>query len=181
MDRIPATLPDWLSTAPTPEQQIALPRFPITADQVHTEQITFEAAFEPVLDILVEGGSVTKYIENDIRNINYGRFMRWIKKDPTRVQRYEEAQEIGTEALLEKMDRIADGTDNEMEDIDRSKLRLSQYKFKVQSHNKRRYGESKQVELSTTVNIDVRALLDKREQQISALGGVTIDGDFTKE
>jgi hypothetical protein len=181
MDRIPATLPDWLSSAPTPAQQTALPRFPVTADQVHNEMITFEAAFEPVLDILVEGGSVTSYIDNDPRNINYGRFMRWIKKDPTRVQRYEEAQEIGTEALLEKMDRIADGTDNEMEDIDRSKLRLAQYKFKVQSHNKRRYGESKQVDLTTNVNIDVRALLDKREQQISALGGVTIDGDFTQE
>lgn len=170
-DLVPAPLPDWLTAYSDPTALTKLVKFPRTVAHVELELMTFEAAFESVLDEIVAGRSVTEFIQNDPRGIDYGRFLRWIKKDKSRTQRYEEAQEIGTEALLERMDRIAEGTDN-LEDIERSKLRLAQYKFKVQAWNKRRYGDSKQIDITSTSTIDIRALIEQRDQQLLNLTSI---------
>lgn len=139
----PTPLPDWLSLAPTPRQQTSNPKYPRTKEELAIEQMTFEAVFEKVLDVIVEGQGVREFLRTDTRRVDYGRFLRWIREDKERLARYEEAQEIGTEAILETMDEIAAGT-HSMEDIERSKLRLAQYKFKVQAWNKRRYGTDKE-------------------------------------
>lgn len=131
--------------------------------------MTFETVFETILDEIVEGRGVKSYLARDPREIDYGRFMRWIDKDSERVKRYEEAQRIGTEAIMEDMDDIAAGTDS-LEEIERSKLRLAQAKFKVQSWNKRKYGDTKQVEMNVTT-ISMRDLLDQREEQLRSLEG----------
>lgn len=149
LDDIPAVspIPDWLTAHNTDVCPTKLPRFPRTKEHLELEELTFAAVFENILDVIIEGGHVIQYLKEDPRDINYGRFQKWIKKDKERQRRYEEAQEIGTEALLEKMDMIAAGTEVEMgipEDIERSKLRLAQLKFKVQSWNKRRYGNEKE-------------------------------------
>lgn len=142
------TIPDWLTAHDTTKCPTKLPRFPRTKEHLELEELTFSAVFENVLDVIIEGGHVMQFLREDPRDINYGRFQKWIKKDKERLRRYEEAQEIGTEALLEKMDQIAAGTEGDggiPEDIERSKLRLAQYKFKVQSWNRRRYGNEKEV------------------------------------
>jgi hypothetical protein len=148
------TLPNWLTAH---ESSMDKTRFPVTKEHLEMERLTFEAVFETVLDRIVEGQPILSYLKEDPREVDYPRFLRWIRKDPERVARYEEAQEIGTEALLEKMDEIAEGTQSP-EDIERSKLRLAQYKFKVQAWNKRRYGGEKEQATSfgmggVTINI----------------------------
>ena len=140
-------LPPWLSSFDPKDQNsvvTTLEKYPRTKAHLEIEKITFESVFETILDEIVEGRGASTYIKADPRNVNYGRFMKWIQADKDRRMRYEEAQEIATEAILEKMDEIAAGTESP-EDIERSKLRLAQYKFKVQAWNKRRYGGEKEV------------------------------------
>lgn len=162
-------LPDWLSAHDQSRCPTKLPRFPRTQEHRELEELQFSTVFEHILDEIISGNSVTAFLRNYPTPINYGRFQRWIRADTSRKALYEEAQEIGTEALLEKMDDIAAGIES-LEDIERSKLRLAQYKFKVQAWNKRRYGDLKQVEMSVTT-INPRELLELREQQLRALDG----------
>jgi hypothetical protein len=162
-------LPDWLTAHDPNTCPTKPPRLPRTKDHIELEELNFATVFETVLDVVIEGGSVVTYLREYPTKINYGRFQKWLRKDKERQRLYEEAQEIGTEALLEKMDEIAAGTDT-LEDIERSKLRLAQYKFKVQAWNKRRYGDLKQVELNVTT-VNMRELLDQRENQLRILDG----------
>jgi hypothetical protein len=121
-----------------------LPRYPATRQQLALEERVFSTIFESILDEIVAGGSVRDWIKSDPREINNGRFRRWIAADKERTQRYEEAQRIGTEEMLDICDEIAKGSDS-MEDIERSKLRLKWYEFKIRSWNKQRYGAEKEI------------------------------------
>ena len=176
----PSPLPDWL-TAYTPEEQRAmengtLVKYPRTKAHMELELQTFDIFFERFLDAVTVGDDLAQTIAGNPHNIDPGRFMRWIKKDPERTSRFEEAQEIATELILSKMDRIAEGVDN-MEDIERSKLRLKQYEFKIKAWNKKRYGDTKQLDINMNNVIDIRALIEQRDDQLRTLEGeyVTVD------
>jgi hypothetical protein len=163
----PPSLPKWLSSSPSEK----MPKYPRTRDELTIEQITFDAAFEQVLDQIVMGESVMAFLRKDPRGIDYGRFMRWIDKDDERKHRYTEAQRIGTEALLEKADRIAAGEDDVLRDIERDKMMIRQIEFKVRTWNKQKYGDTKQVDINMNADINVRALLDNRQEQMRTLLG----------
>lgn len=168
-DKAPAHLPSWLSPYSSPQEQTTLTKFPRTRHHLELEELVFNNFFETFVDAIVTNGQPLRVIEADPRNIDPGRFMRWIKKDPERQSRLEEAQEIASELLVYQSDAIAEGTDS-MEDIERSKLRLKQNEFKIKAWNKRRYGDTKQVDINVTT-IDVRQLLEQRDQQLRTLEG----------
>lgn len=171
----PAPLPDWLSAHPDPAaQQVRFKRTPVHRE---LELITFEAILDKVLEELTMGVPVSTTLAEDVRQPHYGRFQLWLHDDPARLIRYRKAQMVSTEASIEKMDRIAEGTDT-LEDIERSKLRLAQEKFKVQTWNRQRYGDSKQVEITNNTTIDIRALIEKRDQQLLNLSS-TYENDTT--
>ena len=143
-------LPTWLD--PT------IPAYPTTKDQRDLQRLVHETVFESFLDHIIEGRSGTHFIRTDPRNLSYGRFMMWVRNNPDRNKRYEEAREIGTEAVLEDMKAIADAEDS-TEDVQRSTLRVNVRKIEIQSWNRKRYGERAQVEQNVT--IDLRGAIEE--------------------
>ena len=85
-------LPNWLSfpdpkpPAPTPD----------TKALMHVE---YEQIFERVIEDIYRGRSLQSLIEGDPRVVSYEGFLRWIKRDPHRHERFKEAQEMRTEFL----------------------------------------------------------------------------------
>jgi hypothetical protein len=168
-------LPDWL-TAPVDE----LPKFPRTKVEREVEHLTFEALFERVLEGITEGRSAKGIVEDDPRNITYGRFYQWIRKDPERLRRYEEAQEASAEILLEEMQQIADGEGDIPEDVQRSNLRINVRKFRVQAYNRKRYGDKQVVDVTNNTTVSIRNLLDEREKKLAQLSQNVIEGEATR-
>ena len=89
--------------------------------------------------------------------MSYEDFLRWIKRDPQRHERFKEAQEARTEFLAGEILEIADGITavdpNSNDTVNRDKLRIDTRKWLMSAHNKKRYGESKQIELAGSVSI----------------------------
>jgi len=154
----PLDIPDWLtpSLAPTHEHpspalvpESAKERRALTRELMLTQ---FESMFERVLTEITRGQTLKSIILNDARNLDYDAFWRWIKKDPRRMERYKEAKELRTEWWAGRMIEIAEGSDT-AEDVQRSKLQIDTYKWLMQADNRKTYGESRQVELSTSISI----------------------------
>ncbi len=170
-------LPSWLSSKPTAEEQaddaflkVRLQRHPRTREQLELEETVFSVFFERFLEAVAVNEKPKELINNDPRNIDPARFMRWIKKDAERTSRFVEAQEIASEFLVYDCDNIAEGLDT-LEDIERSKLRLKQNEFKIKSWNKKRYGDTKQLDINMNASIDIHALLEQRDAQLLTLEG----------
>lgn len=142
-------LPSWLS-CPDPK-----PPRPTKAakELLHIE---YEQVFERVIEDIYRGKSLQSLIADDYRLISYEDFLRWIKRDPTRHERFKEAQEMRTEFIAGEILEIADGVgaiSNDNDTVNRDKLRIDTRKWLMGAHNKKRYGESKQIELAGTVSI----------------------------
>ena len=132
LDFRPPPLPDWLSADPS----CALPKYPVTyEDRVLQEQV-FTNLFETALDVVTEGKSIKRLIEEDPRDISLGRFLAWLKKDSARWSRYEEAQQIGAEVMVEEMQQIADDS------LDNHELQVKVRRFKAEKHARSKYGEN---------------------------------------
>ncbi len=149
----PLDVPDWLTPAhahPSPAS-IPAPQPPkvLTRDLMLTQ---FESMFERVLTEITKGQTLKSVILNDARSIDYDAFWRWIKKDPRRMERYKEAKELRSEWWAGRIIEIAEGSDT-AEDVQRSKLQIDTYKWLMQADNRKTYGESRQVELSTSISI----------------------------
>ena len=143
-------LPNWLSV-PDPE--------PLRTSKearalLHVE---YEQIFERVVEDIYRGRSLQSLIEDDHRAISYEDFLRWVKRDPVRHERFKEAQEMRTEFLAGEILEIADGIESvdptSNDTVNRDKLRIDTRKWLMSAHNKKRYGEIKQVELGGTISI----------------------------
>ena len=129
----PTLLPDWLA-APVPAltheqaiEQLKLVQYPII--------------FEKVLENIAAGRSLRNILACDLREFEYGDFMRWIKKDPDRHLRYKDAKELRTETWAGEIIDIADAENNPLEDVNRSKLRIDSRKYLMAADNQRVYGD----------------------------------------
>lgn len=157
-------LPNWL-TVPDPA--------PIKPSKearalLHVE---YEQIFERVVEDIYRGRSLQSLIEDDHRAISYEDFLRWVKREPTRHERFKEAQEMRTEFLAGEILEIADGVEaidaNSNDTVNRDKLRIDTRKWLMSAHNKKRYGEIKQVELGGTISI-TEALAQAQARVIEA-------------
>lgn len=143
-------LPSWLSV-PDPK-----PPRPTKAakELLHLE---YEQIFERVIEDVYRGRSLQSLIQDDPRLISYEDFLRWVRRDPTRHERFKEAQEMRTEFLAGEILEIADGVEavdpTSNDTVNRDKLRIDTRKWLMSAHNKKRYGEVKQVELGGTISI----------------------------
>lgn len=143
-------LPTWLSV-PDPK-----PPRPTKAakELLHVE---YEQIFERVIEDVYRGRSLQSLIQDDPRLISYEDFLRWVRRDPTRHERFKEAQEMRTEFLAGEILEIADGVEavdpTSNDTVNRDKLRIDTRKWLMSAHNKKRYGEVKQVELGGTISI----------------------------
>lgn len=132
---------------------------------------TFESMFERVLTEITCGRSLRSVLAEDLRDISYEAFWRWMKRDPRRMERYKEAQEMRAELLADEVIEIADGLNSidpsSSDSVNRDRLRIDT-RWKIMSaHNRRRYGESKQIEVSTSISIT--AALEQARSRVAAL------------
>jgi hypothetical protein len=143
-------LPNWLS-CPDPK-----PPRPTKAakELLHIE---YEQIFERVIEDIYRGRSLQSLIADDHRIVSYEDFLRWIKRDSVRAERFKEAQEMRTEFMAGEILEIADGVESveptSNDTVNRDKLRIDTRKWLMGAHNKKRYGETKQIELGGTVSI----------------------------
>lgn len=141
-------LPTWLS-APDPETPIASEQSRLTKQLLLAQ---YENIFMRVITEVANGQPLHLILKNDSRGIDYNDFYRWIKRDPERYSLFQEAQELRTEFHAGEIIQIADAQDS-IEDVNRSKLRIETRKWLMGMHNKKRYGETKQIELNTSISI----------------------------
>jgi len=144
------SLPNWLSV-PDPKP----PRLSKSAKELlHLE---YDQIFERVIEDIYRGRSLQSLIKDDHRVISYEDFLQWIKREPTRYERFKEAQEMRTEFIASEILEIADGIDSiepaSDDTINRDRLRIDTRKWLISAHNKKRYGEVKQVEIGGSISI----------------------------
>jgi hypothetical protein len=119
--------------------------------------------FESALERIMGGTPLTTIVANDPRGIQLGRFLFWINRDPTRKQRYEEACEIAAEAMAHELTSIADalggeGGTSQLEDVQRSALRVKARTYLMERWSARRYGDSKRIQIdSTSTSVELTA------------------------
>ncbi len=164
-------VPDWLSTQPAqPQHPLAQPTQAVQAQRRRiTKELlltTFEQTFERVLTEMAKGRTLKSVIVEDVRDLDYDAFWRWIKQDSMRYERYKEAKELRTEWWAGRIIEIAEAEDS-IEDVARSKLKIDTYKWLMGADNRKTYGESKQIELSTSISIT--AALEQARSRVAAL------------
>lgn len=166
------TIPSWLMVDQADQ---LLARHPKVLKEL-TDQI-YEIAFEQALVKLVSGRTLDSIIGEYHTPIEIDRFRSWIYKDPIRKQRYNNAMEIGTEALEDEILRIADGTTGDPEDVQRSTLKIGTRKWLMGVRNRRKYGDVKQLDVNNTTTVNIKNLLEQREAQLMNV----IDGEVLVE
>mgnify|MGYP003345632910 FL=1 len=144
------SLPDWLS-CPDPT------RIRPSSEGKALLHVQYENMFEAFIEQVYRGRSLKSLIEDDQRVVSYEDFLRWVKRDPQRHERFKEAQEMRTEFIAGEILEIADGVgaiDAAAPDtVNRDKLRIDTRKWLMGGHNRKRYGESKQIELGGSISI----------------------------
>lgn len=167
-------LPDWLVPSAPIGQPLDAPIAPAALiDPQERRRLSrelldasFEAMFERVLTEMTRGRTLKSVVAEDLRDIDYDAFWRWIKRDPKRYDRYKEAKELRTEWWAGRIIEIAEA-DDALEDVARSKLKIDTYKWLMGADNRKTYGESRQIELSTSISIT--AALEQARSRVAAL------------
>ena len=117
----------------------------------------YENMFENFIEHVYRGRSLKSLVEDDPRLVSYEDFLRWVKRDPQRHERFKEAQEMRTEFLAGEILEIADGVESvdpsSNDTVNRDKLRIDTRKWLMSAHNRKRYGETKQIEVGGTISI----------------------------
>lgn len=149
-------LPSWLEPAP--------PKPSVQGRALALAQ--YEHIFMRVIESIAHGKSLSQVLKDDQREIDYNDFYRWIKRDPQRNQLFSEAQEMRTEFMAGEIVEIADADDS-LEDVNRSRLRVDTRKWLMGAHNRKKYGETKTVELGGSISI-TDALAQARARIVEA-------------
>lgn len=150
----PEGLPSWLDpTPPYYHPAVLRARRQLRENQQAIEQVTFESLFDDVLEVVREGRMlVNQMFANDPRSPSYARFISWVYRDEGRRARYEEAQMVGAEVIKQDMLTIADASDS-LEDVNRSTLRINTRKWMLGVMDRKRFGDTKQVEQTININL----------------------------
>jgi hypothetical protein len=169
------SVPDWL----TPSHSVATATTLDISPADHRRatrallDASFAAMFERVLTEMTKGRSLNAIVRDDLRDIEYDAFWRWIKRDPQRYERYKEAKELRTEWWAGRIVEIAEAEDS-VEDVARSKLKIDTYKWLMGADNRKQYGDIKQVEVNQSISITA-ALEQARSRLLTDVTTVDID------
>jgi hypothetical protein len=162
-------LPNWLSVPDTTSSKPLAPSNAKAARELL--HLQYENMFENFIEQVYRGRSLKSLVEDDPRFVSYEDFLRWIKRDSTRHERFKEAQEMRTEFLAGEILEIADGAEavdpHSNDTVNRDKLRIDTRKWLMGAHNRKRYGETKQIELGGTISI-TEALAQAQARVIEA-------------
>lgn len=171
MDALPAFL--LPQTSPDPAPLTPAQRTELAALRRHNELTTFEMCFERLMETIESGQPLTAALEDYPLEVNYTRFLAWVHKDENRRQRYYEAQATAAEVVAQQMLDIADASDT-IEDVQRSTLRINTRKWLLGVWNRKRFGETKQVEQTVTIDLG-EAMAAAQRRVIERRAGDVID------
>lgn len=163
-------IPDWLI-----DEQSVMKRTSKEIRELTNKQ--YEIAFESVLVQMADGTELAALLRDYHTPIDYSRFLAWIFADKQRKQRYYDMQAIGAEAVSGQIIDIADATNDSMEDVQRSKLRIDARFRLLAVRDRKRFGDVKQLDVNMNQTVDIKGLLEQREKQL--MNGITIDGNAT--
>jgi len=135
-------------------------------ETIRLQELEYEVAFELVLDRMISKMSFGAAVKEDHRELDQVNFLKWILKDTQRKERYYEAQAVRAELISEELIEIADGSNN-LEDIERSKLRIKTRKEQMAIWNRKRFNDVRQIDI--TSNISVTAALQEARSRVPAL------------
>lgn len=157
-------LPTWL--VPDRATTLALKRENLLA--------TYENAFDATLERMIEHSySFYDAVRDDPRELEPAHFLAWVHKDEARKMRYYEAQAVAAEGVAQDMLRIADASDT-AEDVQRSTLKINTRKWLLGVWNRKRFGETKQIEQNVTIDIG-EAMAQAQQRVLASRGGDIID------
>jgi hypothetical protein len=114
---------------------------------------TFDIILPTILDKMAQGSTLAHVFREDHRDLDVGAFTRWLYADPQRTSLYKEAKEIRSEAWASKIVEIAEATENPLEDVTRSKLKIDTYRFLMGADNRRTYGDTKTIDVGGTISV----------------------------
>jgi len=141
--------PSWLATHDNMEQQHDLsPQYTSTVRDIALRDAIYEPLFERILENIANGISLETTIQDDPRNLSLADFKLWMASSTStttprdRRRMLREAKAEGADTLLDEVLPIADGTDNPMEDVERSKLRIKARFDLAAAWAPNRYGKS---------------------------------------
>ena len=156
--------PAWLQALEPTEPQ---PVSPLELALLRKQDMldTFEKIFDPAMEALADGTSIVKFLQSDHRSLSAGRFMRWIMDDPQRYRAYLRSHEVAMELISNDLIPIADGKDDPMEDVARSKLRVDARKLMMGFNAKDRFTTTTKVDVTGHQSISLVGLMKDREQQ----------------
>jgi hypothetical protein len=136
------------------------------------ELVTFESCFNRTLETIASGQSLKAALKDYPLPIEYHKFLSWIHKDENRKALYFEAQSVCGEAIFNEMLDIADASDS-IEDVQRSTLRINTRKWWLSVINRKRFGETRQIEQNITV--DLSEAMAAAQRRVSVARGEVID------
>ena len=149
------TLPSWLDTDPTTSLSTA----PVTRDPtgITYRELQYTNLFESALDRLALGHQLLDICDDDPRGISAVEFLRWIKNDKERYNRFKESQELAAEFLVYGAIKAANGNDS-MNDVNRDKLIVDTSLRIAGAWSPRKYGKEQGLPAATggggiTINI----------------------------
>lgn len=188
------TLPDRV------EQQIrhelkAIPGSGNVAAIIELEKQSFAIAFEQALEALAGGTTLTEFCHSYYMPMSPVRFRSWMMQDQRRKNAYYGAKALWAEALEDELIRISDGIGPDgsrpspsqpslPEDVQRSALRIQTRKWIMEKSNRKRYGDVKHIEQTTTntTTIDVTSMSTEdlkrfvlRQAGADAMDATTLD------
>lgn len=126
----------------------------------------FDTVFPRIIQMVYAGYTVSSAV-NELPSwpgfdIDYGAFHRWIRRDPARRAMLEEAEEARAEVWADRMIQIAEGESSDT--IERDKFKNETYKYLMGRQSRRRYGDTKTVEITQTISIS--AAIEQSKQRV---------------
>ena len=168
---MPTALPEWLQALDDPQP---FPQPTSTPTLTAGQQIqlrkqdrldTFEALFEQAIEAVENGEGISLFLSRDHRGVTPGKFMRWILTDPTRESRYKEACRVAAHLMRGDILAKADGTDQTIDDVARSKLAVDT-RFKLMAlADPKEFITTTRVDVTGHQSISLVGLMKNREQQ----------------
>lgn len=139
-----------------------LPTHTQSSEMLELEKQTFAIAFESALEQIASGTTLAIFCATYHSPLPAGRFRAWMFRDSKRKQAYLAAKALGAEAIEDELLRISDGLRADgspmPDDVNRNTLQINTRKWLLQVWNRRRYGDVKHIEQTTTTKVDVSSL-----------------------
>lgn len=170
-------LPDWLS-APKPELPIPHPDPKSEANLERLRLVKeatvadYEIAFPVVIEMMMGGHFYDRAIEERFPHIRPGGWMAWVKRDPVKHAEFNFAKEVRSEGWVGKVIRHGEGTESPMDDVQRSTLAVSGYKWAIENENRKGYGKTTTIEIGGTISI-TRVLEQAQSRVLSMVDDIS--------